>query len=712
MILTNKFSVTYNMERIDRDFDVFVVEKTSSHLDRTNILDIPTQQFRAKAVQYAYGRKAYVLFDKGAVNARTFREAICSEYPDVKVKKVNLLDEKEREQFFYQYRLLLQLLVNSLRTPKAEEFSYNNLTGKLFYERPDWRRFDRATKELYSLYCLEIAFDIGMYLNLRVKTFRLNRRNIPERNKGYYLFDPESGFLRRKLKTDKREMGKLFVEEGFDGRRNTVPYLDFSSFEKFDLCKLGVMERFRQDVERRLGEYVTLTPGMRSGERCYSQTKQEKERLSGTDFANILKEWGVNIVDECHMPESKAIAERVASELKCFYGIDAKQMPLSMTMYNIRIIHNEEYYQNNDLPDPHQDCLHGMTVQHLTLEDHKDLQEKVGEKASPVIRKVLLELLLKGDVRARKIRVYNWENLSLGKDWTFVERTPMKEDDLKKAGILHPENSETRYQYFSVQITPSGAMTFQRFHDLDSPKNEFEERIRSAFEIYSKEQKRKHGKTVEGLLFSDIRNIHVLIRTNETTMPNTRAIWNGLKETNPKYELDSEELAVVSDAISSFRDEYPKHADYANRLSAALENRASVKKGELKKKELVNIRSKAGKEFNRYLHGHYGIWIAPEMKSADFSEEFMLENVTDIQYFENADTDGTGKFSFNYYAGPSKRSLQSSVYNASVIRQVQAEDSIDFQDLLPLMYVDFVRSNGYTVKPFPFKYLREYENLS
>ena len=692
------------MERIDRDFDVFVVDKRSSALYRANILDTPTELFHARAVQYAYGNKAYVLFDKDAVNARNFREAICSqpEHRDVIVKKVNPLDEREMERYFPQNHLLLQLLVNSLRTSRIEEFSYNNLTGKLLYERPDWRLSNRA-EELYSLYCLEIAFDKGMCLNLHVKTFRLKRRNEPERDR-CYLIDPDSEIFRRKLKTDKIAPDKLFVEGGFDGKRNTVSYLDFSSIEKFKLCKLGVMERFLQDVEQRLGEYLILMPGKHPGERCYNQTKREKERLSGTGFPNILKEWGVNIVDELHTPESEAIAVRVASELERFYGIDAKREPLSATMYNIRIIHNAEYYQSNDLHDLHQDCLHGMTVQHLTLEDHKDLQEKVGKKASTVIRKVLLELILKGDVRAQQIRVYNWEKLSLGKDWTFVERRKMEEDDLKKAGILHPENSETRYQYLSVQITPSGTMTFQRFHDLDSPKNKFEERIRFVFEMYSDEQ-RKHGKEVEGLLFSNIQNIHILIRTNEKTMPNTREIWKTLKETNPKEDLDS---GRILDAISSFRDDYPKYADYANRLTTALESCASIKKGNLK--TLVNVRSNAGRDFNRYLHERYSIWVSPEWKNADFSEEFMLGNVTDLRYFEEADTDGMGELSFNYYASLSKRSLKLSVPNASVIRQVQAEHSIDFQDLLPLMYVDFVRSNGYTVKPFPFKYLREYEN--
>ena len=69
---------------------------------------------------------------------------------------------------------------------------------------------------------------------------------------------------------------------------------------------------------------------------------------------------------------------------------------------------------------------------------------------------------------------------------------------------------------------------------------------------------------------------------------------------------------------------------------------------------------------------------------------------------------GIGITSFNYYVGPAKSNLKLSIHNASIVRQVQAEEEVEFQELLPLMAVDFVRIGFYTVLPFPFKYLREY----
>ena len=39
---------------------------------------------------------------------------------------------------------------------------------------------------------------------------------------------------------------------------------------------------------------------------------------------------------------------------------------------------------------------------------------------------------------------------------------------------------------------------------------------------------------------------------------------------------------------------------------------------------------------------------------------------------------------------------------------VSLGDEIEYEELLPLMVVEFVRNNQYTVLPFPYKYLREY----
>jgi hypothetical protein len=676
------------MEAIDRDYDIYVVEKKTAKLDDTNVLDLATEQYKARAVQYSWGRKAFVLFEKNAITENEYREAITKDYEDVTVRKMDILDEEECKLFFYQKRLLAQLLINSIRVPKQMTFSYNNLSGKLLYGEPSWKAVDKKTKKPYMLYFIEIAFDAGMYLNLNVKTF-MTRHSYGK--KRYYLIDPKTGKFRKKLVTDLFEEDKLFTEASFANKKNTVKYLNFETFDDFKKCKLGILEQFIQDVEKYLGKYLTLTPGQRNGDTSFEVSKKEREILEVSDYASILSERGITIVDECHEESSKAIVGRLVQELNVFYGITAKVSGLEQGAYNIRVIHNEEYCKKNKLPDPHNEDLHGYIVQHVTLEDCHELSKKIAKKESPIVHKLVIELILKGDVRTGKISIYNWEKLSNKKEWTFVTREKIK-------------NTTKNYRYVCVTINQGGELKFVTFDDIDRHQSNFEERIRFVYDTYFEDQKLHHHKYVEGLVFSNLENIHVIIRTNEKTMPNTRNLWNGLKETNDKD-------AVITEFIVNAFDEYlkmnPEDIEYIEGLRKTLQEiKPIISKKELR--QLMNMRKKVAKRLNRFLHEYYGIWISAEIKDQDFEEKYLLDSVLNIKYFEDDDTDGTGVKSLNYYVGTIRNNLQGSIHNASVVRQVQAEKEIEFKELLPLMTVDFVRIGMYTVLPFPFKYLREY----
>ena len=49
-MLTNRINVTYNIENIDADFDIFRVEKSNKDYYKYNILDSAVYEFKAAAV--------------------------------------------------------------------------------------------------------------------------------------------------------------------------------------------------------------------------------------------------------------------------------------------------------------------------------------------------------------------------------------------------------------------------------------------------------------------------------------------------------------------------------------------------------------------------------------------------------------------------------------------------------------------------------------
>ena len=86
MIPTNQYTVRWNFENIDRDFDIFVVKKDREMYD-SNVLDLQNSEVRALAVQYTFGNKCLVLFRKNEMTAARLSIAISAEYEDVTVSK-------------------------------------------------------------------------------------------------------------------------------------------------------------------------------------------------------------------------------------------------------------------------------------------------------------------------------------------------------------------------------------------------------------------------------------------------------------------------------------------------------------------------------------------------------------------------------------------------------------------------------------------------
>ena len=72
-MLTNRINVTYNIENIDADFDIFRVEKDNKDYYKYNILDSAVYEFKAAAVQWTFGATALVLFRKGEVTEKQFK---------------------------------------------------------------------------------------------------------------------------------------------------------------------------------------------------------------------------------------------------------------------------------------------------------------------------------------------------------------------------------------------------------------------------------------------------------------------------------------------------------------------------------------------------------------------------------------------------------------------------------------------------------------
>lgn len=696
-MLTNRINVTYNMENIDADFDVFRVEKANKDYYKYNILDSAVYEFKAAAVQWTFGATALVLFRKGEVTEQQFKESIMKEYEDVKIQKIDLFDSEQCSNcFYFENRLLAQLLINSMRTPKHEAFMYNNLTGKLFYHDPSWKHKDKLTGKVNFIRFLEIVIDPGMYLNLEHKTFKRYDRE----SNGLYVIDSKTGEFRKKLKTDTNVI--TYKEGSLPHNHFRVDNFDITDITHFRKSKMGVMEQFLRDVNDNLSKYISIDIVEREDAQQFDISNLEKKGISELEYGEMLQEKGVVIVDENDSEISKDIVAKLQEELEKYYHVKAAVGNLSGDAYNIRIIHDGEYYAENEMHDPHSDNLKGYIVQHITEEAEHFTNTK---GSSPDIKKIVQELIIKGDVRERMISIFDWKRLDSGKDWTFVLRKKIKTKFGENVEHMNFGNKKAfnYYNYYRLKIDGNGKMEFDAFCDSNQSETEEWNKICYAYDFV---EDKHHGvqNHVEGLMYSNIDNIHAILLTREKTLPNISALMDTLIETDAKERVSKE---ILLKAINDFETEYIAAgeiiSEWKNKLSVETE---MITKKSIKK--ILNMKSGTASKFNRFLHQKYGIWIDGELRKGEFEYLYQIGNLLNIKYDYNENDYLDGR-AFVYYVGAKGNNKKTKYPNACCMRKViSLGETLEYEEALPLMTVEFVRNSQFTVLPFPFKYLREY----
>ena len=344
--------------------------------------------------------------------------------------------------------------------------------------------------------------------------------------------------------------------------------------------------------------------------------------------------------------------------------------------------------------------LKGYIVQHITEEAEHFTNTK---GSSPDIKKIVQELIIKGDVRERMISIFDWERLDSGKDWTFVLRKKIKTKYGDNAAHINHVNKKALnyFQYYRLEIDCNGEMKFDTFCDSNQDEAEEWNKICYAYD-FVEDKHRGAQNPVEGLMYSDIDNIHAILLTREKTLPNISALMNTLMETDAKERVSKE---LLLEAIDDFEkdniDSRECISEWKSKVAAETE---MITKKAMKK--ILNMRTGIASKFNRFLHEKYGVWIDGELRKGEFEATYQIGNLLNIKYEYNEKDYLDGR-TFVYYVGAKSKRL--AYPNACCMRKViSLGEELEYEEALPLMAVEFVRNSQYTVLPFPFKYLREY----
>ena len=200
------------------------------------------------------------------------------------------------------------------------------------------------------------------------------------------------------------------------------------------------------------------------------------------------------------------------------------------------------------------------------------------------------------------------------------------------------------------------------------------------------------------IVYEDEDNIHIIYDTDRYTLPNMQDLKLVLSATR-----DDEQIPVMPlvETIQKYACSLSgtERARCQIILDAINQHGMKVSRKELR--HILNLKSNLGKQINRFIFEESGVLIGNALKSAR-NKEALFGGVLGIRHFCKDDAQ-------YYYSGYLGKSINRSFPHACRIRKVcSTGQTLQFQRYLPLLEVDFIRANGWTVIPFPFKYLREW----
>lgn len=723
-IFTNNLEVKINRENVDKQFVIYQVGTINLH-HKNNVLDLPTEKYKAQSVAYYRNNRWFAMFNKGTVNFEELKKDIHDMDEAATVNEVDLFSTDVDSKEDIKDVELAQLLVNSLKNRSSELFSYNNITGSLYYSseaRPKRNvfeflklRFFTPTKEANS-----IALEANTETFSEVGALKRYGKNNASPN---YVFDEETGEFRRKLHDDFKK-SQTFFDKGAISRKGTRrKFLDFSAEDNFRKSKIGIIAVFLRDVKENLADYMSIS---QIPFYDYDDCKEPREDYENMDYSKFIKEKGICVVntvnaDEDGYTNSVKMQSKIIDSLKCEYKLAEISQSRENGKYVIEIIHNKEsgcYAKKEDLVQPsffeednkpedqHNLFSENEIIQHVTVEDSFDKVDS--ETIKDVMHNIVQELIIKGDIVDRQISLVNWNE---PKEWTFVKCGKGKRNALKKC---------YDFCYYKMTISSEGKLSFDTFNNRDFPESDEWGCLDRIFEFYNKGNKNQYS-NIECVVYNNIKNVNVIYKTKQFSLPNvdelarTISLADGertiekskleeyLNEFISLHEFSEDDLMDLEDLFKNLRKEPCSSITYKKLLTF---EDACNKKHFLMRKKLIKLF--VGWLYNKTSTEESPILLNGQMKKT----QNMHRNFNSFLGVKSMKMDGQ----FKYFVGKKESALKQSLATSCIVRDIIPWDKnginkngpIFFDELRHMLSVEFVRNGQYTVIPFPMKYLNEY----
>ena len=715
-IYTNNLEIKINRENVDKSFIIFQIG-TNNLFFHENVLDISSEKYKAQSVAYYQKTRLFAMFKKGSVSFDKLKSEIQKIDESAIINMVDLFDSDENSKTNIKDVELAQLLVNSLKNRDSELFSYNNLTGNLYYSfnvTENAKSFELLKLRFYTPFKDTIA------LETNTETFSDCQilKKYGKKPESKYVFDDETGEFRRKLNDDYGKNCRFFDKGAISRKGSRNKFLDFSSNDNFLKSKAGIIATFFSDVKTNLSDFITISqiPLIK-----YNSLDNSQDAYENKDYKTVLQNRGICVVDTVDTEQSKQMKNRICDFLKEEYEMSEISDRRESGKYIIEIIHDKDsdfyaskeeltspslFKEMNKAKDQHNIFTEKDIIQHITVENSA---EKIdSETIKNVMHNIIQELIIKGDLHDRQISIVNWKE---PKEWTFV-----------RCGRGKWNSQKRRYEhiYYKMTISKSGKISFDIFDNKNYPDKDDWTCIDNIFSFYNKDCKKQYS-DIECIVYDNINNINIIYKTKQVTLPNIEELSKRIKLSDINKKISKSFILNCLQEFSQLNERDEKETkilhEFKNHISEKICEQISYKeilKYDEAGKQKSFIKRKIIKEFvdwlefSKFDENGEPILLHPQLKSGNN----LQKNFNSFLGIKSTELNGT----FKYFVGKKDTALQTSLPNSCVIRDVipwnqdgkNPTGNIFFEKIAHMLTVEFVRNGQYTVVPFPIKYLNEY----
>lgn len=482
--LTNELDIICNFTTIDDNYDFYQLRSSGKYISRgSRILDLGLNGIRA--IAFDDGASIFVLANKNAIKMYELVESINDE--TILIKQLSSGSIKPY--------ILAKLFLYSLANADYEEGEFANLSGKLYLFRPEWIGKRRKTFKALSI-DIKCGDDNSNRIVCNACSFSsIKQFTSPRILETYprYVFSIK-GSLKRTF--DKED--DAYIKKASGNKKAEIPFISFGERD-IKLCKANMLLSIVSSFNEKYASLISLKLVEKE---ISEKINIKRDEMFFEKIVILLSGKTIYVSNYVKESEEEETFKALVNALNYFlpYTDIVISSEIVKKELNVVLIHNQEFYADNELTDPYKTFDRSTPIQCVTVED------ACYEGTDVIFKTIIKELQIKNEIiNEHRFLIDDWKTYEYKESWYF--------------GIM-----VDNIAYF-MNVLPDG--TFKLIKK-SSAFTGFKE------DIYNKLEKLLFSFKGEDkmVVFDSANNINVVVDTGIIPLPNKELIYGESPRTN------------------------------------------------------------------------------------------------------------------------------------------------------------------------------------